>query len=118
MTRLRGPFRIDRIYKTDHRILISVKAVLDGYSGYTTLRTDDQGGGIFCDQLETQLLTTDQFQALKSETIPEIAARFSRAMLTGGLGPMYDMDNKVCAVTPDEVAGIEFYPLGCVGTYR
>jgi len=116
--RISGPFRIDHISTRGRRIEVMVKARLGNYSGYVTLHSDDSGAGLYCDDPAASLLSAEQFQALESETVPEIAARFSRAMLEAGLGPMYDMGNEVCANSPDEVAGIKFHPRGHVGPYR
>lgn len=116
--RISGPFRIDHISTRGCRIEVMVKARLGNYSGYVTLHSDESGAGIYCDDPAALILSAEQFQARESETILAIAARFSRAMLEAGFGPMYDMNNEVCARSPDDVAAIQFYPRGHVGPYR
>lgn len=116
--RISGPFRIDHISTNGRRIEVMVKARLGSHSGYITLHSDDFGAGIICDDPAASLLNAEQFQATESETVPAIAAKFSRAMLEAGFGPMYDMNNEVCARTPDDVTTIQFYPHGHVGPYR
>lgn len=118
MGQISGPFRIDNVSTKGRRIVITAKARLGNHSGYVTLSTDEAGAGIHCDDPAESLLSAEQFQALESESIPEIAARFSRAMLAAGYGPMYDMNNTICARTPDDVEVIVFYPRGHVGPFR
>lgn len=118
MGRVSGPFRIDDVSTAGRQVFIRAKVGLGKYGGYVTLRSDAAGAGIYCDETGEHLLSVEQFLAGESESIPEIAARFSRAMLAAGLGPMYDMNNDVCARVPEEVDTLKFYPRGHVGPFR
>lgn len=115
---IRGPFRIDCIVRTGHGIVVEAKVNLGNHGGYVLLHSDASGAGITCSNPEQVVLTSHQFRALPSDTIPEIAAKFSRAMIEAGNGPMCDMDNNVCARTSEDVDRVQFLPRGHVGPYK
>ncbi|HJW23479.1 MAG TPA: hypothetical protein VJ576_01165 [Rhodocyclaceae bacterium] len=113
-----GPFRIDSIARTPVGLIIEAKVNLGTHSGYVSLYGDEFGGGVLCANPEQVVLTGHQFRPQPSDSIPEIVAKFSRAMIEAGYGPMFDMENNVCARTAADVANVQFFPRGHVGPYR